>query len=110
MDVKGRKLLPERPTLQNWTTREDIDDLREWEEIFGTGFSAIFLFMYAWGGRPEESPLAEMFLHKDQWYGTLAVSVRDYREAMKVRSAAWGTVHLPTKEFRRLAKPFEEWL
>lgn len=43
VDVKGR-LCPLRKstTLQNWTTREDIDDLRQWQEIFGDGFSAVF--------------------------------------------------------------------
>src|ERR1043165_9765394 len=32
VDVKGRKLSPKKrgtATLQNWTTREDIDDLRQ---------------------------------------------------------------------------------
>ena len=111
VDVKGRKLNPaSASTFQNWTTREDIDDLRQWQEIFGEGFSAMFLFMYYWPDRPETSPLKEMFLHHEKWYGTLGISVADYREFMKPRSEAWGTVHLPAKEFRRLAKPFEEWL
>src|SRR3954468_17088023 len=44
VDVKGRKLA-EKSSLQNWTTREDIYALRQWQEIFGAGFSAIFLFM-----------------------------------------------------------------
>jgi hypothetical protein len=110
VDVKGRKLAPRSPSLQNWTTREDIDDLRQWQEIFGDGFSAMFLFMYYWPDRPETSPLKDMMLFQGKWYGTLAISVSDYREFMKPRSEAWGTVHLPAKEFRRLAKPFEEWL
>jgi hypothetical protein len=110
VDVKGRKLAPGRPTLQNWTTREDIDDLRQWQDIFGDGFSAMFLFMYYWPGRPDAAPLKDMFLHNDKWYGTFGISIGDYREQMKPRSEAWGTVHLPTAEFRRLAKPFEEWL
>ena len=110
VDVKGRKLNPNSASLQNWTTREDIDDLRQWQEIFGDGFSAIFLFMFHWPDRPETSPLKDMFLHREQWYGTLALSVADYREHMRPRSEAWGTVHLAAKDFRRLAKPFEEWL
>jgi len=96
--------------MQNWTTREDIDDLRQWQEIFGDGFQAIFLFMYYWPDRPETSPLKDMMLFQERWYGTLGISVSDYREFMKPRSEAWGTVHLPAKEFRRLARPFEEWL
>lgn len=111
VDVKGRKLNPAAGTsFQNWTTREDIDDLRQWQEIFGDGFTAMFLFMYLWPDRPETSPMKEMFLHHHHWYGTLGITVADYRECMKPRSEAWGTVHLPVKDFRRLAKPFEEWL
>jgi hypothetical protein len=110
VDVKGRKLAPGNASLPNWTTREDIDDLRQWQEIFGEGFRAVFLFMYLWPDRPETAPLKDLFLYRDQWYGTLALTVADYREFMKPRSEAWGTVHLPTKEFRRMAKPFEEWL
>lgn len=117
VDVKGRKLSEKSTTLQNWTTREDIDDLRQWQEIFGEGFSAIFLFMYHLGtGTDAPIPnlrndsLKDSFLHHQNWYSTLAISVADYREFMRPRSEAWGTVHLPTKEFRRLAKPFEEWL
>jgi hypothetical protein len=114
VDVKGRKLIPAKrggtSAFQNWATREDIDDLRQWQEIFGAGFQAVFLFMYYWPDRPESSPLKDMMLFQEKWYGTLAISVSDYREFMKPRSEAWGTVHLPAKEFRRLAKPFEEWL
>ena len=112
VDVKGRKLSEKSASLQNWTTREDIDDLRQWQEIFGDGFLAIFLFIYHWPGRPEAAPrpFTDMLLFQEKWYATLAISVAEYREFMKPRSAAWGTVHLHTKDFKRLAKPFEEWL
>jgi hypothetical protein len=110
VDIKGRKLPPGGGTLQNWVTREDIDDLRQWEEIFGEGFAAMFVFVYYWPDSPESAPLKEMMLYQEKWYGMLGISVPDYREFMKPRSEAWGTVHLPAKEFRRLARPFEEWL
>ena len=108
VDVKGRKL--SSPSLQNWTTREDIDDLRQWQDIFGDGFTAMFLFMFHWPKPPEQAPLKDLILHNEKWYGMMGISVADYREHMKARSEAWGTVHLPAKDFRRLAKPFDEWL
>lgn len=108
VDVKGRICRGE--TLQNWATREDIDDLRQWEDIFGTGFQAIFVFAYLWIERPETSPFGDLFSFQDRWYSMLAISVSDYRAHMRARSEAWGTVHLPAADFRRLAKPFEEWL
>ena len=110
VDVKGRKLSGTGGSLQNWTTREDIDDLRQWQEIFGDGFSAMFLFMFHWPGTPETAPLKDLMMYGEKWYGMLGISVADYREFMRPRSEAWGTVHLPMKEFRRLARPFEEWL
>ena len=70
----------------------------------------MFLFMYHWPDRPEASPLKDMMLHHEKWNGMLAISVAEYREFMKPRSEARGKVHLPAKEFRRLARPFEEWL
>ena len=110
VDVKGRKLSTSSSSLQNWTTREDIDDLRQWQDIFGNDFCAVFLFMFHWPGVPEGAPLKDLILYQERWYGMLAISITDYREFMRQRSEAWGTVHLPMKEFRRLAKPFEEWL
>jgi len=110
VDVKGRKLSVTRSSLQNWTTREDIDDLRQWQDVFGNDFCAMFLFMFHWPGTPETAPLKDLIFYQEKCYSMLAISVTDYREFMRQRSQAWGTVHLPTKEFRRLAKPFEEWL
>ena len=110
VDVKGRKLSPTSSSLQNWTTREDIDDLRQWQDIFGSDFCAMFLFMFHWPSTPETTPLKDLFLHRERWYSMLAISVTDYREFIRRRSLAWNTVHLPVKEFQRLAKPFDEWL
>src|SRR5581483_1272791 len=100
VDVKGRKLpaSPKSSSLQNWTTREDIDDLRQWQDVFGDSFSAIFLFLYDAG----PAPLKDAFLFRDRWYASLALSINDYRSHMRPRSEAWGTVHLPAKEFRQL--------
>jgi len=110
VDVKGRKLSEKSASLQTWVTREDIDDLRQWQGIFGEGFEAMFLFMYHWPGAVEKSPLGEMWSFQDKWYAMRGVGLEDYREKMKPRSEAWGTVHVGAKDFREVAKPFEEWL
>ena len=110
VDVKGRLCKPPGSSLQNWVTREDIDDLRQWQDIFGEGFTAVFVFVYLWPSRPETAPFKDLFAFSDQWYATLGLTVVDYRTHMRARSEKWGTVHLPTKEFRRLAKPFDAWL
>jgi hypothetical protein len=113
VDVKGRKLMPGKGgggTLQNWATREDIDDLRQWQEIFGEGFSAVFVFAFLWPDCPETAPFKDMMMFQNQWYALMGIGVSEYREHMKARSEKWGTVHLAAADFRRLAKPFEQWL
>jgi hypothetical protein len=110
VDVKGRQCGKAKSSLQNWTTRTDIDDLRQWEEIFGSGFAGLFLFMYRWTETPDKAPFDDLFEFQAQWYAPLAIRLTDYRTVMRERSAAWGTVALPTADFRRLAKPFEQWL
>ncbi len=112
VDVKGRACRADRShgSLPNWVTREDIDDLRQWQEIFGHGFAAMFLFVYHWPEAPAQAPFKDLFQFQERWYGMLAIGLGDYRQAMRARSESWGTVHLPTADFRKLAKPFEEWL
>jgi hypothetical protein len=70
----------------------------------------MFVFMYWWDARPETAPFKELIEHQGNWYAMLGITVTDYREHMRARSEAWGTVHLPTADFKRLAKPFDEWL
>lgn len=112
VDVKGRacRVGHGSVSLPNWATREDIDDLRQWQDIFGDGFVSMFVFVYAWSQQPKDSPFKDLFQYQDKWYSTMAITVSDYREHMKRRSESWGTVHLPTADFRRLAKPFDDCL
>src|SRR5271170_1955227 len=102
VDVKGRACKPKggSVSLPNWATREDIDDLRQWQEIFGNGFAAMFVFMYHWPQQPQKSPFGDLFHFQDRWYSMMAIGISDYREHMRARSASWGTVHLPTAAFR----------
>src|SRR5687767_2776059 len=46
IDVKGRQQRssngsPARRTFESWTTERDVEDLRQWEQVFGEGFKAI---------------------------------------------------------------------
>src|SRR5690242_14239841 len=62
VDVKGRMVRPGSGagSLQNWVTREDIDDLRQWQEVFGEGFTAILLFLYHCPGDPKSAPFSDL--------------------------------------------------
>ena len=87
---------------------KDVEDLLQWEQVFGEGFKAVLAFMY-WIEAPL-TPGEGMFEHKGRWYLLLAVDLSEYRNHMRRRSAKWETVALPAAEFRSLARPLQSWL
>jgi len=116
VDVKGRKFpggTSEHPRMvwQNWSTREDIDGLDRWTARFGPGFRGVLAFVYQIQPRvelPEATP--DLFPFRDHVYLMRGVGVTQYRTAMRQRSPRWGTVHLPTADFRKAVKPFSHFL
>ncbi len=111
VDVKGRRAL-NNGSLQTWATRRDVDDLYQWERVFGDGFQAVFA--YAFEIDPVLAPPPGHFknVYKDQerHYLMLGISLRNYRDGMSTRSARWDTVNVATAEFRQWSKPMDEWL
>jgi hypothetical protein len=111
VDIKGRQARTRpggRNTFETWTTEQDVNDLIQWQEVFGEGYTALLAFVY-WIDAPL-SPEAGMFCHQGRWYHMYGVELTDYRNHMRRRSAKWETVCLPAEEFRSLARPIEEWL
>src|SRR5215204_3923229 len=68
VDVKGRQHRDRtgRKTFECWTTERDIQDLMQWEQVFGEGFKAVLTFIY-WID-PPLTPEPGMFEHRDRWY------------------------------------------
>jgi hypothetical protein len=110
VDVKGRacRTNSARRSFQTWATRQDVDDLQQWQNVFGEGFRAAFAFVY-WID-PPIAPEEGMYLHRERWYWIFLVDLDEYRNAMRIRSAKWQTVALSTADFRQLARPVEQWL
>ena len=110
VDIKGRQLRDGKGqrSMQTWATERDIEDLAQWETIFGDGFKAVLAFVY-W----IEAPLhvePGMFEHGQRWYQMMGVQLDEYRGHMRRRSVKWETVALPTADFRQLARPLDSWL
>ncbi|HEX2970764.1 MAG TPA: HYExAFE family protein [Tepidisphaeraceae bacterium] len=110
VDVKGRQHRGNGSgsSFQTWATKQDVDDLVQWEQVFGEGFKAVFMFVY-W----IDPPLVQepgMYEYEGRWYVILGVELQEYRQYMRQRSAKWETVALPIAEFRSLARPIEDWL
>ena len=54
VDVKGRRFPSgdvHKQYWKNWSTRDDLLSLGQWEELFGEGFRGLFVFAYDVLGR-----------------------------------------------------------
>jgi hypothetical protein len=113
VDVKGRRFpggAADKPrrVWECWSTQDDVDGLQRWEQVFGEGYCGLLLFIYQLG--PNEEPAAEVgepFSWRGRRLLLRGITIEDYRRHLRVRSPRWGTVHLPSKDFRQLAKPFQ---
>lgn len=113
IDIKGRRCSSARRNtttghgrLESWVTQDDVDSLSDWERLFGAGFQAAFVFVYWCDAQPPDALFQEVVEFRGVWYALRAVTLTNYRTAMKVRSARWRTVDLPTAAFERLSQPF----
>src|SRR3954463_8871177 len=110
VDVKGRQVRDRatRKGFETWATQRDVEDLQQWEQVFGEGFKAVFSFIY-WIDAPL-TPEPGTFEHRDRWYLLMGLDLAEYRNHMRRRSVKWETVALPMEDFRNLARPIESWL
>jgi len=113
VDVKGRRFPSgdeQKQYWKNWSTRDDLLSMAQWEELFGESFRGLFVFAYDILGQRSPLPHEQLFEYRDRSYGFVAVRLSDYVSAARQISPAWDTVAMPTAEFRRLARPMEELL
>ncbi|HEX8323782.1 MAG TPA: HYExAFE family protein [Tepidisphaeraceae bacterium] len=110
VDVKGRmaRQTAGGRSYQTWATERDVEDLLQWQQVFGEGFKAVLAFLY-WID-PPLLPEPGAFEFRDRWYLLMGVDLAEYRDHMRRRSAKWETVSLATADFRQLARPLESWL
>lgn len=107
VDVKGRRFPYERAgrRWENWTTREDLESLAQWEEVFGSGFAGLLAFCYHLT-RPEAAEAFEVVhLFRGEYFALVGVYRGAYADAARPRSRAWDTVSVPTRTFRELVRP-----
>ncbi len=111
VDVKGRQArqsAQKKSSLQTWTTERDVEDLLQWQSLFGENFQAVLTFIY-W----IDDPLTDIpgaFSHNGRWYQMLGIDLSEYRAHMRRRSIKWETVALSVEDFHSLARPIETWL
>ena len=111
VDVKGRRY----PTAgnggrwENWVTSDDIESLLRWEEVFGAGYRAIFVFAYDVEAG-HESDFDELYSFRQKNYAFFGVGTCDYQAVMTTRSPRWETVSVARKPFAALRSPIRSFL
>lgn len=117
IDVKGRMYgspprhgtsnpAATRRRFESWVTRDDVESLRRWQELFGSGFRSTFVFLYCLRQQPPDALFEEVFSYGDRWYAMREVDLTDYCSVMVPRSSSWATVHVPASDFERISRPF----
>lgn len=121
VDVKGRQFpsgtgagQPEPRSSghkwENWATAEDVPSLLQWQQVFGDGFRAAFVFAYHIVTPAAVREFDEVFDFRGRQYAFFGVWVEDYQREMQTRSASWQTVGLPSRAFRELRSPIARFL
>ena len=111
IDVKGRRFPSgprQRPrrVWECWSTRDDVDGLEQWAELFGPDYLGLLVFAYqVLPSVTLADDTADLWTWRGKRYLLRAVPVADYRQHMRVRSPRWGTVGLPGAVFRDLVRP-----
>ena len=67
----------------------------------------MFIFAYEILGDRAPLPAEQLFEHRGNRYGFVAVCLSDYAASARLISPSWDTVAMPTAEFRRLARPLD---
>jgi hypothetical protein len=113
IDVKGRKFPGGKQGggyWKHWSTRDDLLGIRQWESIFGSRFSGLFVFAYQICGNKSPLPPERLFEFRNRLYGFVGISLKDYLSEIRLLSPRWHTFSMPTNKFRSLAKPFEDFM
>lgn len=111
VDIKGRRFPSgdeHHQYWKNWSTRDDLESLAEWERLFGEGFRGLFVFAFERVGPRLPVAPEEIFTFRDRQYGFLAVELGAYRESARLISPRWDTLAVSGGDFRRLARPMRQ--
>ncbi len=112
VDVKGRKFPYEingtKRYWENWVTREDLEGLDRWDQVFGPGYQPVLVFVYWLVGVAGREPTRDLHLFRNKYYSFLWIPAAQYAAHARTRSPSWGTVSMPNARFRELVKPLSE--
>ena len=113
-EVKGRAFkgtnLAKLTGLECWVTTEDIEGLAGWQQVFGPGHIAVFVFAYKIENIDVDFDGRDVYDFAHNRYIFFCVKLDDYSKFMKRRSPKWQTVTLPADKFRQCAVQMQKLL
>ncbi len=108
VDIKGRKFpYNSKGGLrywENWVTRQDLEGLRRWKEVFGEQFQPMIVFAYWLLGEPGREPSSDLHMFRNECYAFVPVRAADYAAHARTRSPKWDTLSVSARTLRSLAK------
>lgn len=112
VDVKGRRFPSgmRKQYWKNWSTRDDLVSMAQWERLFGERFRAVFVFAYAILGDRAPLPREQLFEFREALYAFVGIRLEQYAFYAKQISPRWDTVAMPYERFRELAEPMDRLL
>ena len=109
VEIKGRKfpyrLRGGRRYWENWVTRADLEDLSRWQNVFGDGFEARFVFAYLLTGVEGIAGLPAVHTFRGREYAFVSIPAADYHRHAYGRSPKWDTVAVSLRQCRSLIRP-----
>jgi len=106
-EIKGRRFkgtsFAKLAGFECWVTADDVEGLANWQQIFGQGHIAVFVFAYCMKNIDVDFNGRQIYEFDGNKYIFFAVRLDDYRKAMVLRSPKWQTVTLPADKFRQCA-------
>jgi hypothetical protein len=113
-EVKGRLFkgttFAKLSGLECWVTTDDVDGLANWQQLFGHGHPAVFVFAYKAEKVDVDFDGRDFYDFADGRYVFFAIKLDDYRRFMKRRSPKWKTVNLPADKFRQCVLQIQDLL
>lgn len=109
VDVKGRRFPSgqQKQYWKNWSTRDDLVSLAQWERLFGEQFGSLFVFAYNVIGDRAPLPPERLFEFRGGLYGFVGIRVVEYTRYARPISPRWDTLAMPAGRFRQFAAPVE---
>lgn len=107
VDVKGRRFPggAQKQYWKNWSTRDDLSSMAQWQRLFGDRFEALFVFAYSVLGDRSPLPVEQLFEFRGVLYAFVAIRLEQYAFHARQISPRWDTVAMPAERFRELAQP-----